>query len=50
MHCEMYRLMLLYTTIIFLARESFIKACLSTRRDTRSQALWTGLVNLCWIA
>eukprot|EP00730_Choanoeca_flexa_P003789 TRINITY_DN11501_c0_g1_i6.p1 TRINITY_DN11501_c0_g1~~TRINITY_DN11501_c0_g1_i6.p1 ORF type:complete len:239 (+),score=35.17 TRINITY_DN11501_c0_g1_i6:82-798(+) len=44
------RLMLIYTTIIFLARESFMKACLSTRRDTRVKALWQGLVNLCWIS
>jgi hypothetical protein len=42
--------MLLYSTIVFLAREPFIKACLSTRRDTASRAVWQGIVNLCWLA
>uniref|UniRef100_A0A8D0G7Q4 Protein RFT1 homolog n=1 Tax=Sphenodon punctatus TaxID=8508 RepID=A0A8D0G7Q4_SPHPU len=39
------RLMLLYTTVVFLAREAFRRACLSgsTRRN------WTKTVNLLWL-
>ncbi|EDQ93077.1 uncharacterized protein MONBRDRAFT_22469 [Monosiga brevicollis MX1] len=43
------RLMLLYSTVIFLAREAFIKACLSANRHERNKAYWAGIVNLCWL-
>lgn len=41
--------MLLYTTCVFLARESFRKACLSVPRRGTTEREWHQVINLTWL-
>ncbi|EGD75027.1 hypothetical protein PTSG_07252 [Salpingoeca rosetta] len=43
------RLMLLYSTIVFLSREPMRRACLSVSLNQLSRPYWRQLVNLIWI-
>ncbi len=44
--CFCYRLMLLYSTLVFLSREAFRRACLSGEGAGRN---WRQVINLLWL-